>query len=616
MEAALRALRVTVDRLDDAALRQKLEALAVEPLFKEFTWLWGPLVARRNSVIFRPFILSNFSAFALDDNAAPFDPWKGETGDELRAWLREADRADDVELTRRLLGWQLDHAPWKDREKLWRAEVLRRLSSAKSAAARFSELGKVDVDARLDGETALALYDLDPKSAHGFILRHLPWFGWGGEKRAQWKPLLDRSRDADPEFHFDLYRRVVDEKQWRSDVLALCSAVSLADALDAELERRHPIGHIPNAGAVFVELAQRRKRDVMPYLLRHVDSVYPRPGFFGQTAGKELGALLALSEGEGWLDLWAALLRTSVPPALFDETVHGLVKAPFEAEPAIRTKLSLIAGHGREANLPGVSFVQGHPLVEATALAMYARFPDLLRGAFRLHVSPGYRHAYPRLVAAAIEAGDEELVDFFASRAALQLLGKWTEKDWPDTVRALTAHFEALPDRDFVQRASNALSKMPAFAIWNYDELLKSNALARLLFERSTALYLDDATIIRDLLESPQIHVQALAFRILGRDDPRARTAGAANADLLQATLLRPLHRRTRLLAFAAVARAAEHDADTARYLLGRMREALALPDKRYPKEKLIGLMGGVLHRWPALRGPSERPVVYGGEAT
>jgi hypothetical protein len=153
---------------------------------------------------------------------------------------------------------------------------------------------------------------------------------------------------------------------------------------------------------------------------------------------------------------------------------------------------------------------------------------------------------------------------------------------------------------------------MPAFAVWNYDELLRGNKLARLLFERSTSLYLSDGNAARDLLESPQIHVQMLAFRVLGGRDPRAPALGAANKDLLQATLFRPLHRRTRLFAFTALERAASHDEATARYLLGRMRDALALPDKRYPMEKLIGLIGKVLDRWPALRSPREVPRIYG----
>jgi hypothetical protein len=38
----------------------------------------------------------------------------------------------------------------------------------------------------------------------------------------------------------------------------------------------------------------------------------------------------------------------------------------------------------------------------------------------------------------------------------------------------------------------------------------------------------------------------------------------------------------------------------------------LRLPDKKYPKERLIGLIGGVLAAYPELRIGREVPVVFG----
>ena len=49
-----------------------------------------------------------------------------------------------------------------------------------------------------------------------------------------------------------------------------------------------------------------------------------------------------------------------------------------------------------------------------------------------------------------------------------------------------------------------------------------------------------------------------------------------------------------------------------ARLVLRRAREALRLPDKKYPKEELVGLIGRVLHRQPQLRSRREQPVIYG----
>jgi len=35
------------------------------------------------------------------------------------------------------------------------------------------------------------------------------------------------------------------------------------------------------------------------------------------------------------------------------------------------------------------------------------------------------------------------------------------------------------------------------------------------------------------------------------------------------------------------------------------------LPDKKYPKEELVGLMGRALAQWPSLRSANEAPVVF-----
>ena len=556
------------------------------------TWLWAPAIAARNRVRFRPFILSHFSRDTIDRNGRAFDVWQGETGATLQRWLDEVDAADDIELTKRLFTWKLERSGAM--EAAWHAELVRRFTAAPTPAARHTALAKIDGrDLTLDGPTALALWELDRLAAQPFILAHLPWRA----ERTAWLPLLARAREVDPKFHFALYRQLVDETQWRADVLAL----PVSPDIGTELERRHPAMYwLAGAADVFHAVLEKQGAPAIAYVARHADKVSQRSTWLGKAEGKGLPELLELANARGWLPLWATLLRTSASRELFDREIARLVKS------GARDRLALIPGRGREINLPGVSFAAVHALTDATACALYARYPELVRGPYRLHVAPTWSEAFPGLARAAIAAGDDDLVDFFASRVALQ------QGQAAATAEALAAHYEQLPEAAFVPRAATALSRMPAHAIWSYDTLLKTNALARLLFERSTALYLADTAAVRDLLESPQIHVQALAFRILGATDPRTIAIAAAHADLLQATLLRRLHRRTRLLAFAALRNAARHDEPTARFLLGRMRDALGFPEKRYPREELVGLVGEILHRWPALRGPREQPVIYG----
>ena len=50
---------------------------------------------------------------------------------------------------------------------------------------------------------------------------------------------------------------------------------------------------------------------------------------------------------------------------------------------------------------------------------------------------------------------------------------------------------------------------------------------------------------------------------------------------------------------------------DAVRSGLDRARDAQNLPDTRYPKEALLGLIARLLHCWPELRGAGETPVIY-----
>jgi hypothetical protein len=246
-------------------------------------------------------------------------------------------------------------------------------------------------------------------------------------------------------------------------------------------------------------------------------------------------------------------------------------------------------------------------------LLFYDRFPDLLRGPFKVHLqSHLWGRNFPELLHRFIAAGDEEMTDFLASRIATRS-GRWgnAQKMLADAEKLADFYGKLKADETvFSRRAAAVLSQIPAFSIWNYNQLIRENRLARLLFERSASAYLADPRSIADLVEGSEIHVMALAYRALGLDDERARALAPQHLPLLLGTLLRPLQRGTRELAFGALVNATTTP-ETARMVLDRARDALTLPDTRYPKEKLLGLIGQILHRWPELRGPREQPVIY-----
>lgn len=564
-------------------------------------WLWRKLAEDRSQrVALRPFLLSHLDASALTRKGAFRSAWS-EGGKPVQSWLTEADAANDLEIYREVLQWKL-HDSWREHGKQWRALLLERVKAAKTPQEKRDALARFDFPAELDEPTALVLYESYGSTARAFILSRLPW------TPAFWEKLHQLAlRKGDEETAWQLYRRQVDTRRWSADVRTLITTVNDGEALVAELEKRHP-PRINDAGPVFLELAQKRAQAALPYLMRHVQAIFPRWGWLGAQEGKSLEALVRLAEQNAWTSLWARLLQSSATKELWNAEVKRLLEADVKTI-TVQQKLQLLSGAGGEWNFGGFGLAHVKPLSDAVACLMYERAPALLRGPFRMHL-PLAQERYPKLIARVLADDDEVLADTFASRAALEAHARL----WPDkTIDALTAHFEAmsLADGTFIRRATNALTMMPAFAIWNYEFLLAENKLARLLFERSTPLYLNDARLVRELLESPQIHVQALGFRVLATKDPRAVAMAGAQADLLAPTLLRPLHRRTRLMAFQAIEHACTGSQSAARLLLGKMKDALALPDRRYPKEELVGLMGRVLAKWPSLRGPREVPVVF-----
>ncbi len=346
----------------------------------------------------------------------------------------------------------------------------------------------------------------------------------------------------------------------------------------------------------------------MPYVLKHLKDIWPR--WFGQDG---YAKLLERAYAEGWWDLWSGLLRVCAKPEDWNKVVRRLAADRTLTDADSTRRLLLLTGVGAEWNFGGFSMAQVQQLNDETALALYERFPELVRGPFKLHLQTGFWTSLPKLIHRVVGDDDETLIDFLASRLINRGKSYWGQGKPLADLLPLADYFESLRDRDpalFASRAANVLTQVPAYTLPRYDQTVRENRLARLLLERSLEGFLSDARALCDLIEASEIHVQHLAYRVLGLDDDRARAAAAENLDILVGTLLRPLQRTTRLAAFRALANACTSATNAGR-ILTRARDALALPDRKYPKEQLLGLIGTILHRWPELRSTNEVPVIY-----
>jgi len=598
---------------DNQRLRDNLEGLSRDPLLPGLTWFWGPKLYARNSAVFRSFILNHFSDWTTANERWARVHWADHSA-ELEAWLQAARAKRDGAIIRRLHRWKYAAAKgWGMDLPRWNAALLDAYWTSPTPAARAIALDEFDDWFQLDEATALRLYEID-RSAAAFILKHLPVSYWGGEKRAMWDKLGAAARARGDEATFlALYRKLMPVARWEAEVLTLANAVVEQAELNRLLESRHLEGYGIERGATVLKLLEKRGRDVMPYVRAKLEETIGGWGKDDQTK-----RFVELAELKGWWDLWSASIRAARNDKLFNECIGKLMQDRALSDEIRRERLRALAGASREWNWPGLGLAIVHSLDDNLACLVYARYPDLIRGPLRANVTPTWWRGFPNLVKAAQAANDDDLVDTLASRYATRVswARRWGRKLEPDdeTASEIAAYYQAIRDRDAVEfsyRASSVLTRIPAYATFNQDYLLRTNDLARLLFVRSLDQYLAVPRAVQDLVEGSNIHVMMLAYRVLALPDPRAFALAADNIEILIGTLLRPLHRKTRLAAFDALVNAARHSEAVAQRVHARAREALKLPNKKYPKAELIGLIGRVLAVHPALASEAERPVIY-----
>ncbi len=609
LEKGIRELMAS--HLSHEELRTRLEELAGHRSFAGFTWLWGPLLYERNRVLFRPFILSHFSSFLVNETFTwKWVEWRSDKAAALDKWLDEVDRYDDVELFRRLYAWKTAKGRFHqiDNTKV-HIDLCNRFEEAGSPARRATVLDKFELWFTLDEPSAQKLYAVDGRAAKPFIIRHLPLAWWSQNKRNLWKSLYDLAIEKDDgEMAFALYRKQIPLPAWRSEILQLCDSVRDSEELNEELAKRHPEGYGIEYGEIFYHLVMKRGRDVLPYVVKNLRRAWFRRGLLKTGYEK----LAELSYQREWLDLWSALTRIVLPQKDYNNAISKLLDDNRLSLEQKTQRLLLLCGASREWNFPGLGFMQVQQLDDEVAVKLYEKLPHLLRGPFKANISVTWGRPYKKLLEKAIAVKDEVIIDYLAARLATRW-GVSADEQLKSIIDSLSSYYEAFRSDTpvFSRRASDVLSQIPAFAIYNYDAIIKDNRLARLLFERSFSSYLDDAVAVRNLLEAPEIHVQTMIYRALGLRDERAARLAAANLDILMGTLLRPLHRRTRMAAFDALENAISTTAEAAARVCSRAREAFELPEVRYPKERLLGLVGSILRRWPELREEGEEPLVY-----
>lgn len=576
---------------DDARVVEAFEALsrARRPLGAVIA-SWGPVVWRRDRVRFRSLVLRYVSEGGIDVWGSRKHVWDGKDA-VLDAWMAEVAAVRDAPLYRALHDVALgrDHRTSAAR---WQADLLARWAAFPDQADRAFTIEAFTSHWRLDEAAAKRLWSDAPDLTRAFVLAHLPGTAWGWGSRAErphWKGLWAASEGVDDALFLGLYRRQVPPDRWKADVARWTVEIARADALCATLEAHHPVG-LPGLAGPLIALLEARGRDAWPYVGRHLNEARPN---------QALAPMLALARTKSWDDIAGAIVAAS--PDLLGAELERLVADGRASDAVVEARVrSLIDAFAAGSSLP--------PLPDTTLVSVYRRFPALIRGP--LAPTIGHWGDPVGLFDAAIAASDLALVDRIGARFLTRAWGGRSA-----VLAKLTAHYEALPEGQLPLRAAAILGAQRAFGVWSYGWLVRNNAFARLILERTAHQWLDHPDLVGDLLESPAITVQSLAWRVLAAEDPRASGVAARHLDLLLPGLLRRLHVATRRWVLKALENAAI-DEEHALRIVVKAKDALDLPAERYPREMLIGLIGRLLHRYPTLRGGGEHPQVYrDGEA-
>ena len=491
----------------------------------------------------------------------------------------------------------------EERALQWAGKLVARYAAAADAQEREAILRELDQAQLLDEDSALALYRIEPELSSAFIQRHLPPGRRAEDQRQPWQRLMEQAlaRD-DRDLYFALYRRQASAEQWLRETSELVRDTQDSHALFGELQRRHPQRWRPEIGPHLVGLLQQRGEAVLPYVMLHVGDVWStkRHGAYQE--------LVDLARNREWWDLWCAVLRAGASAAEYDREVLGLAGDRATPEPQLLHRLLQLAGIGAPH---GARPHRNKLLSEDTILALYERFPHLVRGPYRNQLDPTPRRPLTGVLELAIRQKDDELMELLAARLAVR-----ADRTGGDELLQAAAYMarqlQAMArDGNALERRSAAvLKRIPAQAIGSERELLRRNALARLLFEQGHLACLHNTQDAAALLQAEERHVCALAVRALSADTAEAVLRTRENLEALLTCLDRQLPRSV----IRASLRALDHGSDAvgqAARIVGWARGKLAAQDQRYSTEALLTLVGRQLHRFPDLCRNVERPMVY-----
>lgn len=534
-------------------LLQEMAALAHDPGFGDCADVWAPALYDMDAHFFSPFLLDHLGR---------------DQEDVIRALLPRIATKEDDALFQRLYRRTIDEARWNQdlgalaNASLSDAELRRALERHKMPRERGFELSE---------EVALRLYERSPSDFAPFILAELRG-GWG-ENRSHYAELREAAhRHGDAEFFWALFRRVATPAEWAESVRELLRQHPAGNAINDELDRRHPEFIRELDGGVLAEVLEHYGMSAVPYIEHHVPLV-TRKGAARLLQGSEkLG-----DDGLYWRIFFMAGKRDVWEKSLLAITKEALPDHAFRQALQRRT--------------PPPSQAGGWSVSPSTALALYRRDP----GVARPFLARLLGEVDTTLFSAAEQAGDDELLGILFAQLMVQLAPRvyavfLTETEatyrkpnadaraelerWQGIVSARFDQIAAQSSAAYATHVARILSLATIDDDWPFKRNVEHNPVFSYLYHQHRDALRSSSTVIRDLLESPHRPIQLVALTALAEEGTDATSRVLENLRLLTAFLLNEAARNTKKLALVVLECAARADATAATLILPVLEEA------------------------------------------
>ncbi len=411
----------------------------------------------------------------------------------------------------------------------------------------------------LPDDLAVIIYQRDRLHLGEFIRAHLPtgrnW--WRREQNKPYPKLLAEAEKHADQPMIDAINKAliaIQKITWGGQVHGLLQQTIPPDQIGAALERIHPEEewNVQHREALLT-VVKRYGKAAMPYLINHAAFSLPVKGL--DDAVKRLGDDTLL---------WQYRMATQ-SPLYASEWNQALAHAADDNRQRFLERLALLT--------PSAHTFRQWTLTAKTANTLYKRYPVETRSFLETFLIQPDEAIYTL----ADERRDEVFLNYLTYRFII-LAGGWVRSSNPYANRnrppnaaerlnalttLITARFERLYSESpetFARHTADVFGRFRQMDIndWNEETLRTNNPLFQYLATAHDNALLNSGAAIRDLLESPSVYIQMIAFTSLGKGGQEAAERVIENLPTLRGFLMTRARRTTKRMVLACLEAAAQ----------------------------------------------------------